>query len=512
MTLLLAVCLGYAETTTAADAPAVKPGHRTDWFHEARWGVMFHYTCGWQGCDDVKVWSDALDAFDVKGLAKQLDEIGAGYLLITSKHGGRNPLAPNTAYEKTVPNSSPRRDLIADLADELAKVDIHLMLYYATGMGVDKPKVAKQSAAAIREYSLRYKDKVKGWWFDNNCGDRELQKRIADAARAGNPDAIIGFSPPKWQQRNSPYEDYTAGNTHEARRAKCAARFVQGVQWHMLSYLGHSWAGSRRRKIEHGDFAPRYSQDRAIEITTDAVRRGGVVTWDVPPLKSGLIHAKFIPHLKAVGRAVRATNYEPLDLDPGPRPKAKPLPPLPKGATAITLVHAEARQQNPRNDWSLERQREGLGTAVGVAFHHFIRSQLQFDLSKLDRKRAFVAARLHLYLKDTGTMPAAGNPMIVSRFSDPVNDAATEWYAAKVSDEGQQQVDARWTGELVIDVTDIVEAWLDGEPNQGFRLTAVGLGSNWRRFPFTYKKVEHRRYDAKTNPRGPRLVIWQMPR
>ena len=117
------------------------------------------------------------------------------------------------------------------------------MLYYSTRMGVDKPRVARQSAAALREWSRRYGKKVEGWWLDNNNQDPALQKLLAEACRVGNPQALVAFSPPHGPQRNSAYDDYTAGDTHDLSTVTCTGRFVQDAQWQVLTYLGHSWGG-----------------------------------------------------------------------------------------------------------------------------------------------------------------------------------------------------------------------------------------------------------------------------
>lgn len=268
--------------------------HRTDWLHRAKWGVMFHYCSNWKGLNDGERWNQTIQEFDVAKLASQLHEAKAGYFVITAKHCG-NPIAPNAAYERIHPGKCPKRDLIADLAGELAKKDIPLMLYYATGMGID----ADFSARVIEEYSKRHGPKVKGWWLDNNIGKQDLQKQLAAAARSGNPDALVAFSPPKGFHRNSPFDDYTAGNEHAPRSARCAGRFVDGVQWHMLSYLGHNWGGVTKYKDK-----PRFNAETAARITKNIADHGGVVTWDVPHQPSGSIGNEIMDQLRAIGTAV----------------------------------------------------------------------------------------------------------------------------------------------------------------------------------------------------------------
>jgi hypothetical protein len=294
-----------APQAPADDANAGQKAHKTDWLYKAKWGVMYHFAPHMLRYADPKAdlskpeqWHKVVAEFDADGLAKQIKEIGAGYLLIAARHGGAMPIAPNSVIDKAAPGTCPKRDLIADLADALEKQGLHLMLYYSTGMGVEKPKVAQQSAAIIGEWSKRYGNKVKGWWLDNNCGDDELQKLLAGACRAGNADSLVAFSPPHNPRRNSKYEDFTAGNCHGPGMIGCKGRFLDGAQWHMLSYLGHCWGGYSIKGP-----GPRYSNEKAVGLTMRFLPNGGVMTWDVRPTIKGLIAEEFIPTLKAIGNA-----------------------------------------------------------------------------------------------------------------------------------------------------------------------------------------------------------------
>ncbi|MHC4982409.1 MAG: alpha-L-fucosidase [Planctomycetota bacterium] len=272
-------------------------GHRTDWMYQAKWGVMFHYNSTYFKMDED--WDKTVNEFDVEGLAKQLNELGAGYFLITAVHGNSQPIAPNSVFEKKRPGACPKRDLIMDLADALAEYDIELMLYCGSGISQGDDS-AKFMAEFIEEYSKRYGDKVKGWWLDSsNEARKDLQKLLADACRAGNPDSLVAFSNrPKIPRRNSPYEDYTSGNTHAPGQIRCRGRWLDGLQWHMLGRLAYNWGGWCRRQ---GLWK---SLPHFVGWTKQFVGAGGVVTWDVPYETSGLIREEFFPHLKAIGEGV----------------------------------------------------------------------------------------------------------------------------------------------------------------------------------------------------------------
>jgi len=66
----------------------VQAAERTDWFHEAGWGVMTHYLGAPPSSSGGKeltaqMWNRQVDAFDVEGLANQLASAGTKYLLFT---------------------------------------------------------------------------------------------------------------------------------------------------------------------------------------------------------------------------------------------------------------------------------------------------------------------------------------------------------------------------------------------------------------------------------------------
>jgi len=119
----------------------------------------------------------------------------------------------------------------------------------------------------------------------------------AAAARAGDPDSIIAFNPGVLNPiiSLSEHEDYTAGEINEPGQVQCPGRWVNGTQFHLLSYLGPSWAQG----------PPRFANQQIIEWTRGIIARGGVVTWDVPIRPNGLIPQEFVEQLKALCDGLR---------------------------------------------------------------------------------------------------------------------------------------------------------------------------------------------------------------
>jgi len=100
------------------------------------------------------------------------------------------------------------------------------------------------------------------------------------------------------------YEDYAAGevNLDQLPRAveACQGRWLAcaggKVQFHILSFLGTTWCGGQR---------PQWPDDKVIGLTRQIVEQGGVVTYDVPIQKTGLIPQPFVEQLRAIGTALK---------------------------------------------------------------------------------------------------------------------------------------------------------------------------------------------------------------
>jgi hypothetical protein len=241
---------------------------RAAWMQQARWGVMNHYLADWIARVEhmemsVEKWNDLINNFDVEGLAKQIESVGAGYYLITIGRNSGYYLSLNATYDKYVgirPSKCSRRDLVADLYEALHKRGIKLMVYLPSG-APNGDRIAKESLQwqngphhnrefqlkweqIIKEWSVRWGDKVSGWWFDGCYWPNSMYRNpeppnfesFAAAARAGNPDSVVAFNP--------------------------------GV----------------------------YNRQRTS--------KGGVLTWDIPIQSGGLMSQPFMDQLAAVGKAL----------------------------------------------------------------------------------------------------------------------------------------------------------------------------------------------------------------
>jgi hypothetical protein len=294
--------------------------------------VMTHYLADWQAHQhklqmNADLWNKLVGGFDVEGMASRLESVGAGHYQISIGQNSGYYLSPNAAYDRITgirPGKCSQRDLVADLHESLRRRDIKLMVYLPSGApGGDKAAVAALEWSdgphpnknfqfkwqqIIEEWSLRWGNKVSGWWFDGCYFPNTMYRSVsppnfssfAAAARAGNPDSCVAFNPGVIYRilSVSPDEDFTAGeidkpdlvSVHRSQNGR-----MDGTQIHMLSFLGETW----------GSGAPRFTSEQVVAFTRKIRELGGSVTWDVPVELDGTIAQPFLEQLGALSKAFR---------------------------------------------------------------------------------------------------------------------------------------------------------------------------------------------------------------
>jgi hypothetical protein len=279
----------FVEAAPSAPSPA-----NTDWFHAAKYGVFMHFLPGDEATFAL------VKAFDVQTLGRQLDTLGVGYFVLTLGQNSGYFVSPNAAYDR-YPGYAPgercsARDLPLEFHRVLAPKGIRLMLYLpcqtpnadaraqrAFGLPQgprDQPidvAFARKWSQVIQEWSERYGQKVAGWWFDGAYAQVHFNETIAqlyrDAVKQGNPKAIVTFNPGVKVIRHTQAEDYTAGELNEPFSVLPTGRWLEGSQWHALTYLGSNW--SRRDT--------RYATEQWVGWVRAVAAKEGVVTLDLGP-------------------------------------------------------------------------------------------------------------------------------------------------------------------------------------------------------------------------------------
>ena len=306
----------------------------TDRFVAKKWGVMCHLLHSLQNNPERPSnegvgrtsWDEFISQIDVDNIAKELHEMGAGYLLLTMMQGDPYMIAPNATYDRIVGAKSGEycssRDLVIDLSTALKKYDIDLILYY-TGDGPHKDVhtgramgfqdryneapvsdvFLKNWTSVLKEYAERYKDLVMGWWIDGCYSyfgyDEEKLCYFRDVLKSVNPDWLIAYNDgyaieqainkytydvtndnpqpiPVSLQKRCSFDDYLAGEVCDFNIYP-ESRYLDGAQWHVLSPLADRdglWNG-------WGGVNVKYTVKYLAQYLKTVWAVGGVVTVDM---------------------------------------------------------------------------------------------------------------------------------------------------------------------------------------------------------------------------------------
>lgn len=308
----------------------LKGNPNTDWFHDAEFGIMVHYLSSNMVQDKgSKEWNDAVDSFNTDEFASKVSQTGAGFVMFTLGQNSGYYCSPNSVFDSIV-GVSPgdlcsKRDLPGDLIQSLKKYKIPVILYLPSNPPISNKMVSekfrysfgKDSATSqynqpllekmIREWSLRYGNDVRGWWFDGlyewngirgTRMDMSLRHNISThtlAAKAGNKHSIVTYNYGFGKiHANTPYCDYSSGEKMTIDEYPSSRWAEPGVQWFLFTYLGEKWGGSG-------------SQFRTKDLTEKArkiVENGGVLCLEVVVDPKGKIVPHHLEQITEVGKVL----------------------------------------------------------------------------------------------------------------------------------------------------------------------------------------------------------------
>ena len=310
-------------------APVEYKGNpNTDWFKDAGFGIMVHFLKDIFAPDGgSKEWNAAVNSFNVEHFATQAKEAGAGFVMFTLGQNSGYYCSPNEVFDRTVgvkPGElCSNRDLPGDLIKELKKYNIPLILYLPANPPTSNKLVSekfrysfkKDSATSqhnqpiledmIREWSLRYGDGVRGWWFDglykwndirSTRMDMSLKHNISThtlAAKAGNKHSIVTYNYGFGKiQVNTPYCDYSSGEKKTIDEYPSSRWVEDGVQWFLFTYLGEKWGGKGQQ----------FRSEELVDKAGRIVENDGVLCLEVITDGQGNILPHHFEQIKAVGK------------------------------------------------------------------------------------------------------------------------------------------------------------------------------------------------------------------
>jgi len=307
-----------------------KGNPNADWFHDAGFGIMVHYlNTNIVPDGGSKEWNDAVESFSAEKFADKARSAGVGFVMFTLGQNSGYYCSPNATFDSIVgvkPGElCSNRDLPMDLMLELKKYNIPLILYLPSNPPISNRLVSekfkysfdKDSATSqfnqpilenmIREWSLRYGDGVKGWWFDGLYEWNEIKSTRMDmslkhnisthtlAAKAGNKQSLVTYNYGFGKIHvNTPWCDYSSGEKQTIDEIPSSRWVEDGVQWFLFTYLGEKWGGKGQQ------FKTEVLTEKAKQI----VDNGGVLCLEVVVDAKGNILPHHLEQIKAVGKAL----------------------------------------------------------------------------------------------------------------------------------------------------------------------------------------------------------------
>lgn len=203
----------------------------TQWLADSGYGLMVQWGgWGYPEHGPKKEWPEMIDDFDVVKFSDMVSETGAAYVVWSVTWISYYFPAPIKAIDNILPGRTCQRDLIGDLANELNKRGIKLILYYHLGHGEqfnkdwweknwvsqdDMTKFVDNFCTITTEVSERYGKKLDGWMIDDGMiyypGPFE---RMGKALKAGNPNRLIAYN--SWiLPRFTEFQDFFFGEGNE---------------------------------------------------------------------------------------------------------------------------------------------------------------------------------------------------------------------------------------------------------------------------------------------------------
>lgn len=291
--------------------------HHTDWMHEAKYGIFFHYLYG----------MDDFERFDVNKFTSDVLKTGADYVVITLGQNSGYYCAPNPVFEELTHQPEGSKCYTGDIPMQIARAlrphGVRLMLYLPSHppsrdneasrhLGVDQQirndwvmndTVVENWCKVIKYWSKHYGDNISGWWFDGFYPWINLNENYAkcykEAVLSGNESSILalnqGLEPTVFPANK--YCDYTAGEFEEFKLIP-EGRFADGAQWHMLSYIGEQWCNPN----------PKYTAQYLIGYITDVNANGGTITIDMYADPEGNIAPAELEIMQEIKRHIKGSD------------------------------------------------------------------------------------------------------------------------------------------------------------------------------------------------------------
>ena len=262
------------------------------WMVEGKYGLFVHWSplsYAFHGEEPRSKWHQkAVEMFDVDVFADAVERTGASWLTFTVTHGGFYWPGPSDAIDAVLPGRTTKRDLMGEIIEELDQRGIRTLFYFHTNCassddpewaqavgGLDEvtTKFGDNIEAILRESSLHYGKKLKGYAYIDATVQKDYPldppwERWAMAIRAGNPDALVGFSSQR-AASVSPFSDLTVTDGGASLSDPDLSLIGPGKQYGDVQpaiwFKMDGWITNGPMNGGFGKKGPRYSSEQYVD-------------------------------------------------------------------------------------------------------------------------------------------------------------------------------------------------------------------------------------------------------
>ncbi len=279
----------YANTKKIENSP-------TQQYHEETYGEDFDYY------DFAEIFNREVKQWDPAAWAKLFNEVGARYVVLTTKHHDGFTLWPSEVENPHLPDGKEHasRDLVGELTEAVRAEGMKMGLYYSGGLDwsfVKEPvkqfrdlfRTAPQSEEYARYADSHWHELIERYepailWNDIAYPEKGEAEQIFADYYNEHPDGVINN---RW------------GPLHHDFTTPEYTKYDEIVEkkWESCRGLGFSFGYNRAEGPEHV-----LSADELIDMFVDIVSKNGNLLLNVGPTADGTIPEIQVERLKGLGQ------------------------------------------------------------------------------------------------------------------------------------------------------------------------------------------------------------------
>lgn len=266
--------------------------------------------------------------FDAKRWARQAKQMGARYMIITTKHHDGFCLWPSKYSDYTIAQTPYKKDIIKQLVDAYTAEGIDVYLYFSIIDWHSKdyksatPKTAEEKASYDRFLTytrnqlfelLNNYPEMKGFWFDGTWDKAWIDAykwtyQLEKDLRAAHPGLIIGsrFRNDEYGKRHFDSNGELLGDYEQGWERKLPAQYewLNGNDWDCVMTIPPNGWGYIK------DWSPFYTKTTwdLIDMLMHSVSMGGNFVLNFGPDGNGNMHTGEDKLAKEIGNWMKLNN------------------------------------------------------------------------------------------------------------------------------------------------------------------------------------------------------------